>query len=160
MQRHTTANATNPAAADGNVKVEAVVDRLAHAITRTGVSRGDQGSRYIQSINLEMAAAALQGLTPQETGQVEVRWRQREKTDLRQVIWGKVPNHLQYNNLLTEGKAASAVPARRHRRRHRPVGTGPDPVHPQQTDKNALDADLMQLHDALLDTLTVTLHSA
>ena len=142
------------ATADGNVKVEAVVDRLAHAITRKDISQGDQGSRYVINIDLEMAASALGHLTPNETGQVEVRWQQREKTNLRQVIGAKVPRHEPYNNLSEAGKLRLLALL---------GGTVADidPGAPDltqstrsKTDKNALDADLMQLHDALLDKHT------
>ena len=131
------------------IQVEFIVDRLQKAIHDDSRTRGDVHESFV-AVDIEKAAAALEGLTPAQGKAVEAVWRQRDDRSLRDLIAGVAPGR---------GNDVYLAPDQRRRLLGLLEGTVYEQTVPA-TDQGAVDAERRQVEQRSLLVDVAHLHAA
>ena len=131
------------------IQVEFIVDRLQKAIHDDSRTRGDVHESFV-AVDIEKAAAALEGLTPAQGKAVEAVWRQRDHRSLRDLIAGVAPGR---------GNDVYLAPDQRRRLLGLLEGTVYEQTAPA-TDQGAVDAERRQVEQRSLLVDVAQLHAA
>jgi hypothetical protein len=134
------------------IRVEFVVDRLQGAIKDDSKTTGDVRSTFV-TIDVDKAAAALEGLTPAQGKAVETVWQQRDRRPLRELIAGVASGRGNQTYLATDqrrrllGLLSGTV--------YEPTGPPADPWDPdaerRAVEQRTLLVDVAHLHASLPD---------
>jgi hypothetical protein len=147
-----TGPATVQRAGGDEIRVELVVDRLQGAIKHDSETRGDVSTSFV-TIDVEKAAAALDGLTPAQGKAVQTVWLARDGRPLKELIAGTAPGRGNQTYLDTDkrrrllGLLDGTV--------YEPTGPPADPWDPDAgrrvVEERTLLVDVAHLHAALPD---------